>query len=385
MEPASFSGRKFRSVFVLVFLLITFAAFSTVVWPVIKALFIGAVLAGLCMPIYKRLFKAYRGKSNWAAASTLAILLTIVLGPLAGVLALVAGQAQNLSSALVPWIEGSLGPEAAFNVSKYLRRTLPWMANLIPDRAEIYTMVENFATHIGEYVTSNILTFTVGSIEFFLHAFIAFYAAFFFLRDGRKIVLRILYYTPLEDDEENTIIERFASITRATVKGTLLVGLIQGSLAGIAFYFAGVQGAAFWGAVMVLLSILPGIGAPLVWVPAVIYLFAVGNTAPALGLLAWCGIVVTATDDLLRPILVGKDAQMPNLLILIGTIGGIYVFGLTGFVIGPIICGIFLTSLDIYAGAFRDILPLVGGRKPVAMTNIDTTGEAPQNTTPIAK
>ena len=135
--------------------------------------------------------------------------------------------------------------------------------------------------------------------------------------------------------------------------------MIQGALAGIGFSVAGLDGAAFWGTIMAVLSVVPGIGAALVWVPAVIYLFIVGKTLTAVLLLAWCAAVVGTVDNVLRPRLVGKDAKMPDLLILIGTLGGLFLFGPIGFIIGPLVCGLFLTVWDIYGATFKDILPPV--------------------------
>ena len=185
------------------------------------------------------------------------------------------------------------------------------------------------------------------------------YAMFFFLRDGKAILEKILYYMPLDHDDEVLVLQRFTSVTRATIKGTLVIGLIQGALAGLGFWVAGIDGVAFWGTIMVVLSIVPGIGAALVWVPAVIYLFATGQTLAGTLLTAWCAAVVGTVDNVLRPMLVGKDAKMPDLLILVGTLGGLFLFGPIGFIVGPIVCGLFLTVWDIYGTTFRNVLPPV--------------------------
>jgi predicted PurR-regulated permease PerM len=110
---------------------------------------------------------------------------------------------------------------------------------------------------------------------------------------------------------------------------------------------------------MAILSVVPGIGAALIWVPAVIYLFITGQTVPAVLLLVWCAAVVGTIDNILRPILVGKDAKMPDLLILIGTLGGLFLFGAIGFIVGPIVCGLFLSIWEIYGATFKEILPPV--------------------------
>jgi predicted PurR-regulated permease PerM len=198
-----------------------------------------------------------------------------------------------------------------------------------------------------------------GTAAFLLNLFVMAYAMFFFFRDGRKIIDKIFYYMPLNHEDEERLLERLRSVTRATIKGTLVIGIIQGALAGLAFWVAGIDGAAFWGTMMAVLSIVPGIGAALVWVPAVIYLFITGQTITAVLLLAWCAAVVGTIDNILRPALVGKDAQMPDLLILIGTLGGLFLFGPIGFIVGPIVCALFLTVWEIYGTTFKSILPPV--------------------------
>jgi predicted PurR-regulated permease PerM len=182
---------------------------------------------------------------------------------------------------------------------------------------------------------------------------------FFFLRDGRAILEKIFYYTPLHSDDEARVLERLTSVTRATIKGTLVIGIIQGALAGLGFWVAGIDGAAFWGTIMAILSIVPGVGAALIWVPGVIYLFLTGQTLAATLLAAWCAAIVGTVDNILRPTLVGKDAKMPDLLILVGTLGGLFLFGPIGFIVGPIVCGLFLTVWEIYGTTFKDILPPV--------------------------
>lgn len=233
------------------------------------------------------------------------------------------------------------------------------MASFVPDQGKIMEGVGNSAKIAGGFLVASVTQMTAGTATFLLNLFVMFYAMFFFLKDGNRILEKIFYYMPLRHEDEVRILDRLTSVTRATVKGTLVIGLIQGALAGIAFWVAGIDGWAFWGTVMVVLSIVPGIGAALVWVPAVIYLFISGQNLAGTLLGIWCAAVVGTVDNVLRPRLVGKDAQMPDLLILIGTLGGLYLFGPIGFIIGPVACGLFLTAWDIYGTTFKSILPPV--------------------------
>ena len=183
---------------------------------------------------------------------------------------------------------------------------------------------------------------------------------FFFLIEGDKLLEKILYYLPLQDKDERRMLDKFSSVTRATLKGTAVIGILQGGLAGTAFWLAGIPSAGFWGTIMTVLSIIPGIGSALIWLPAVIILAASGHFATAIGLFVFCGLIVGSLDNFLRPRLVGKDTEMHELLIFFGTLGGIALFGILGFIIGPIIAALFVTVWEIYGNVFKDILPEVG-------------------------
>jgi predicted PurR-regulated permease PerM len=190
------------------------------------------------------------------------------------------------------------------------------------------------------------------------------YTMFFFLMDGSKLLEKILYYLPLGDEDERRMLDKFTSVTRATLKGTIVIGVLQGGLAGVAFAVVGIQGALFWGTIMAVLSIIPSVGTALVWVPAAIVLGAGGHVIKAVGLAVFCAVVVGAVDNVLRPLMVGKDTQMHELLILFGTLGGVFMFGVVGFIIGPIIAALFVTIWEIYGVVFQDVLPKVGPASP---------------------
>lgn len=371
MEPVKFDSRRFRGVFVLMLLAGTGFVFFSVIWPLLQALVLGALLAGLSQPLFRRLVVVCRGHRTAASALTILIVALVIIGPLAMLLGLVAKQAISVSDYAIPWIQQNLGSGEAGSLRAWLVGQTPWLDEILPKREQFATGVANAASAAGGMLVSSLSTLTALGATATLNAFVMLYAMFFFLKDGRGILDRVLYYLPLDADEEVPMVRRFASVTRATIKGTLLIGLIQGALGGLAFFVAGISGAAFWGAIMVVLSILPGIGSALVWVPGVVYLYASGQPVAATGLLVWCAGVVSTIDNILRPPLVGKDAQMPDLLILVGTIGGLFLFGPAGFIFGPIACALFLTALDIYAVAFRDVLPAPLGKKPAPLTRDD--------------
>ena len=359
MEPLTTSGTNLRTAFVLLLVAAVTALFLAVVWPFLKPLLLAALLAGLFHPFYRWVTRLLGGRRSLGAGVTLLVLLVLGLGPVSAFLGIVLQQALTMTNQAIPWLSEHLGEASTFNVHDWLVQRFPALARYVPSQEQLLQQVATAVKTAGAYLVSFASRMTATTAAFLLNLFVMLYAMFFFFRDGHKILERIFYYLPLSDEDESRMLTQFASITRATVKGTLVIGVIQGGLGGIAFWVAGIEGAALWGTIMTILSIVPGIGAPLVWVPFVIFLYVNGQYLTATLLLVWCGAVVTTIDNFLRPVLVGRDSEMPDLLILIGTLGGLFLFGPIGFIVGPIVCGLFLTVWDIYGTTFREVLPPV--------------------------
>jgi len=359
MELSHVSGTTLRTAFVLLLVLAVSLLFLAVIWPFLKPLLLGALFAGLCTPLYGWVTRLLRGRKSLAALLTLLILFLLVAGPLSAFVSVVVRQAVGVSNEAIPWVQQHLGTASAFNAHDWLVRRFPSLARYVPEQDQIAEAAARIAKATGAFLVAGATQFTARTATFLLNLFIMFYAMFYFLRDGREILEKIFYYTPLNHEDEVRVVKGLVSVTRATIKGTLLIGALQGLLAGIGFWVAGLGGAAFWGTMMAVLSVVPGIGSALIWVPAVIYLFIIGHSLAATLLLIWCAAGVGTIDNMLRPKLVGKDAKMPDLLILLGTLGGLFFFGPIGFIIGPLVCGLFLTVWDIYGATFKDVLPPV--------------------------
>lgn len=375
MEHAHISRTKFRTAFVLVLVLAVSALFLAVTWPFLKPLLLGAMLAGLCRPLYHWIARLLGGRTTLAAILTLLLLFLLVAGPLSVFFGVVVSQAIGVSNDAIPWVQQHFGGASSFNAHDWLVQRFPAIASYVPDQAQIMENIGNAAKSAGGFLVAGVSSLTAGTAAFLLDLFVMLYAMFYFLRDGRRVVEKIFYYTPLDHEDEVRVLERLTSVTRATIKGTLVIGVIQGTLAGLGFWAAGIGGAAFWGTMMTVLSVVPGIGAALVWVPGVIYLYIIGQTLPATLLLIWCAVVVGTVDNLLRPALVGGDAKMPDLLILVGTLGGLFLFGPIGFIVGPLVCGLFLTVWDIYGSTFKEVLPPVKSLRTGEVKKPDATLE----------
>ena len=374
--PNKINQTTFRTAFVLLLVVAASVLFLAVAWPFLLPLLLGALLAGLCEPLYSWVTRLLRGRRSLAAGLTLVILFVVIVGPLSAFVGVVAKQALAVSNQALPWVQEHFGSVSALDVHDWLARRFPSLARYVPAQDQIVGGAAQLAKATGAYLVGGATQLTASTATFLLNLFVMLYAMFYFLRDGGAILEKIMYYTPLSHGDEVRVLERLRSVTRATIRGTLVIGIIQGTLAGIGLWFTGLGSAAFWGTVMAVLSIVPGIGAALVWLPAAIYLFVIGHTLAATLLLIWCSAVVGTIDNMLRPKLVGKDAKMPDLLILIGTLGGLFLFGFIGFIVGPLVCGLFLTVWDIYGTTFKDVLPPVGelaiGQPRKAESNLST-------------
>jgi predicted PurR-regulated permease PerM len=161
------------------------------------------------------------------------------------------------------------------------------------------------------------------------------------------LIRKLISLIPIGDRIELELFERFTSVVaRATVKGGLIVAIIQGSIAGLLFWVTGIPAAFLWGILMIVLSLLP-IGSALVWVPAAVILFLQGQTLKAASILLVGILAIGLVDNFLRPRLIGKDSKMSDYLVLVSTLGGLTWFSLTGFVLGPIIAALFISCWEI--------------------------------------
>ena len=344
-----------KSVLLLMVLFIS-TLFLSMIRQFLMAILLAGIISALSYPLYNGLKNRFRGKSALASIATVIIIVCVIFVPLSGLLGIVTAQAIKVGEAVTPWVERQLSQPDAITSAL---NSIPFIDKIEPYRNEILKKAGELVNGISGFIMSQLSGFARGTVNLIITFFIMLYCMFFFLIDGPKLLEKILYYLPLEDQDEQRMLERFTSVSRATLKGTLVIGILQGGLAGAAFAVVGIPSAVFWGAIMAVLSIIPSVGSALVWGPAAIILIAKGHTINGIGLAIFCAIVVGSLDNLLRPILVGKDTQMHELMIFLGTLGGIIMFGVAGMIIGPIIAALFVTVWEIYGAAFKDVLPAV--------------------------
>ncbi|MDB5752332.1 MAG: putative permease [Ramlibacter sp.] len=338
---------EFKSLLVLV--LAATLLFSLIIWPFFGAVCWAVFIAIVFWPLHQRFLQGSHGKHGIAALASLTLILLIVILPMA----LIAASITQEASVLVEKMRSG-----EIQIGVYFQKVfdaLPGWARAVLDRLGVSDLgllqqkAMTFLGSSGQALTTRVVGIGAVTLDFVVAFFVMLYVLYFLFRDGEKLSAGIARKIPLRPEHTRRLLKQFATVVRATVKGNVLVALVQGALGGVAFFVLGVPGAVLWGAVMALMSLLPAVGAVIVWAPVAIYFFFSGDLVRAVGLTFWGAVVIGLVDNFLRPILVGKDTRMPDYLILVATLGGLVVFGLNGFVIGPVIAAVFLVSWDMLA------------------------------------
>ncbi len=337
-----------RAAFLLLLALVT-VAFFWIISPFFGAVFWAMVLALMFMPVHRRLCARLRGRDTLAALGTLLFCMVIVVVPMIFVVGAMVDEATSFTQRLRT---GEFNPRTYF---EQIQNALPgWSRDLLGrfglfNAQDVVDKLTAAVVQGGQALTTRALAIGQNTLMLLVNLGIMLYLLFFFLRDGRDLAQTIRRAVPMQRQHTDFLLSKFATVVRATVKGTVVVALVQGMLGGVAFAFLGIHGAVLWGVVMSVLSLLPAIGAALVWAPVAIYLMATGSMIEGLGLAAWGAGVMGMVDNLLRPILVGKETKLPDYLVLLSTIGGLSIFGVNGFLIGPAIAALFVATWALFS------------------------------------
>jgi predicted PurR-regulated permease PerM len=338
-----------RRAFLLLLVVLISFVFLWMIRAFLMTILLAALFSGVAYGVHRRIARRLGGREKTAAILTLLLLIILVGTPLLLVAGAVANEALRVNDTIRPRLEQLQEPGT---LDRWLRH-VPGYASIEPYREQILAKAGDLVGSAGGFVFNALSETTRATVVFIFHFVVLLYTMFFFLTDGPRLVHTMLAYLPLADADKERMLEKFVSVTRATLKGTVLIGLAQGVLGGLAFWAVGIEGATFWGTVMTVLSIVPGVGGAIVWVPAAIILIATGSLWQGVGLALFCGLVVGSVDNLLRPILVGRDTKMHELLIFFSTLGGLLAFGAMGFILGPVIAALFLTIWEMFGVAFR--------------------------------
>ncbi len=345
------SNLYFRS-FLLLLAAVTIA-FIWILLPYYGAIFWGAILAIIFMPLNRRLLGKMRGRRNLAALITLLVIILIVIIPLI----LISASLLQEGAAIYKRISaGELNMGSYF---EQIMNALPASVHDILIRfgvGDVFSLREKLsagALQGSKFLASQAVNVGQNTFEFLIGLGVMLYLLFFLLRDGSNLARQSKQLIPLSDEHQQHLFRKFATVVRATVKGNIVVAATQGALGGLMFWFLGIQGALLWGVLMAFLSLLPAVGAAIIWVPVAVYFLVTGAIWQGVVLTLFGVLVIGLVDNVLRPLLVGKDTKIPDYVILVSTLGGLAVFGLNGFVIGPLFAALFIACWDLFPSAIR--------------------------------
>lgn len=335
----------------LLLLIVVSVAFVWILLPFYGTVFWASVLAIIFAPLHRRLLVMMNQRRNFAAITTLLLCLLIVILPFT----ILAGSLLQEGLAVYGRIRSG-----ELNFGTYFQQIMsalpPSIANLLDrfglsDISGIRDALTNSALQGSQLIATEALSIGQHTFEFIVSFGIMLYLLFFLLRDGAILTSKISQTIPLSLEHKRHLLSKFTTVVRATVKGNIAVAAIQGGLGGVMFSFLGIQGALLWGSVMALLSLLPAIGAALIWAPVAVYFLITGAFWQGITLILFGVLVIGMVDNLLRPILVGRDTKIPDYVVLISTLGGLVLFGLNGFVIGPVIAALFIAAWDLFSSS----------------------------------
>ena len=329
-----------RAFFVALLLAVSLA-FFWLIRSFLQPIFWAVALGIVVYPLHALLQRRLHDRKGLAASISVITVVIVVILPLIGLGAAVANEGAALYERLQT---GGLGIDGIFSRAQ---QRVPQVTALIErfgvDPARLQAQAQEAAVTVSRVIAERALSIGSGTLRGTIFFFLMLYLLFFFLRDGPRILDALIRALPLGDQRERHLFERFAEVSRATIKGTLVVGIVQGTIGGVAFAVLGISAPVLWGTVMALLSILPAVGTALVWLPAAIVLIVSGQVFGGIVLILIGVFVIGLVDNLLRPVLVGRDTQLPDYVILLSTLGGLAGFGLAGIVIGPTIASFFLS------------------------------------------
>ena len=324
-------------------------AFVWILWPFSGAVLWAIIGAILFTPLYRRVLRATRQRRTLAALATVIIVIFMVILPLGLIAAMLVQEASGVYERV---------QSGEINVGRYFREVvaaLPqWVIRLLErfsltNLGDVQERLSAVLLQSSQFLAARALNIGQNAVDFVVSLFVMLYLLFFLLRDGDELTRRFKDAVPLRAEQRQALLDKFAVVIYASVKGNIVVAVVQGALGGLMFWILGIRAAVLWGALMAVLSLLPAVGTALVWLPVAIYLLATGSVWQGIVLIAWGVLVIGLVDNLMRPFLVGKDIKMPDYLVLISTLGGLAVFGVNGFVIGPVIAAMFMAVWDIFA------------------------------------
>jgi predicted PurR-regulated permease PerM len=312
--------------------------FLVVMRSFLVTMMLAAIFTVMIYPGYRLMLSWFHGRERVAAGVYMVLIALLVIVPSIAFVGVLIAQGVQISNDAGTFIQQHVRQG---DLTEQLQK-VPYIDRILPHRDEILAKTTQLTSALASFVVARLKDFTKSTLTLVVHTVLMFYAMYFFLMDGPHLLKTTTEYLPLSKTERTQLIERFTAVSIATIKSTVVIGFVQGLLGGAGFAVAHIPGAAFWGAIMVVLAMIPGVGTALIWVPAAGYLLLLGRYTTFVVFTLYFVLVVGLIDNFLRPRLVGKGTQMHELLVLLSTLGGLMAFGLVGFIIGPVIASLFI-------------------------------------------
>lgn len=327
-------------------------AFALLMKPFFGPIFWAIAIALIFYPVQQWLTRKLGPRPNTNAIITLLVCIIIVVIPVLGLGAALITEGLGVYQKIQ---DGDIQPgEYIDQINQSFPAIQAFLEQFDINFAEVRDRAVSAFLGGSQFLAKQAFGIGQNTFQFFLGLALMVYLAFFLIRDGQQLVDLLIKALPLGDERERLLLAKFAEVTRATVKGNLLIAIIQGGLGGLIFWILDINAALLWGVVMAIFSLLPAVGAAIVWVPAAIYLAAVGDIVPAVILSVFGMVIIGLADNVLRPILVGRDTKIPDYLVLLSTFGGLVMFGINGFVMGPLVAALFMAFWGIFIREFSE-------------------------------
>ena len=331
---------------VIVLAVLIFLPFLT---PIVLAAALAVVFGPLHRKVVSLMFRD-RERSSAAAFVTLILVAVVVLIPTFLIIGKIYSEIQTMYGYLID--EGSRSNFISTLNSLSDMLTLK-VFSIYPDYSFDSLNITSVLKKGLEWAFSNLDSVFTGLARMTFNAFIMLLALFYFLRDGRVLKRQVIELSPLVDADDEKIMRKMQRAVYSIFAGSILVGIIQGVLVGIGFWIFGVPSPALWGFVGAIAALIPGVGTSLVIIPGIIYLFLVGPTGSAIGLMIWGAIAVGLIDNFLGPIFINRGIKIHPFMVLVSVLGGLSFYGPIGFVLGPIILAFLFSLLEIYRTSAR--------------------------------
>lgn len=350
METTKVQNIVFFTALVLVTIL-----FLYLLKPFFFPLFWAAVIAGIFNPLFRRL-NAKLNRPTVSSAMVLMAVIFIIILPGGIIGSLLFTESVQIYSSLDPAGGDDIG-KSIENITRTIKNN-PYIVRFHIDEKFLTEKFAEIARSVSNFIFEQVTNLTQNTLLFVVQFAVMLYTLFFFIRDGERFLSKVMKLFSFGENRERILYERFVATARSTLKVTLIIGGLQGTLGAIAFFITGIEGVLLWGLVMVFMAIVPVVGCSIVWAPAGVIMLLTGRIWEGVLILTFGVFVISMVDNLLRPILIGRDVQMHPLLIFLSSLGGISLFGISGFVIGPIITSLLLAIWAMYDQFYRDTLSI---------------------------